>query len=190
MIYSNEFIDNENLNNSNITNIPEISIKDNKIELKLFDDKFYKTYKENSNLISKEQLLMSLVNDINHHITTLYNQNQINNEYHIGYIIYSKMTLGSNKMNNLLNTVIQKNNPNLRIQSHWEIISSFNGPMETVNGIEILNFDKIKIKIIVKPNDKDYAIKKLADINLHSISKSSKKAAEYLINIRATQLTK
>jgi hypothetical protein len=46
-----------------------------------------------------------------------------------------------------------------------------------------MNVHKIRIKLIIKPNDKEYAIKKLASINLDYYAKNSKKANDYLEKI-------
>jgi hypothetical protein len=86
-------------------------------------------------------------------------------------------------MNNILNLLIQKLDPNLRVLSMWDIQSTYKGPMQTDKGLEIIDFDKIRIKILVKPNDKDLAIKKLAEINLNNMRKNTKKVNEYLAKI-------
>ena len=160
------------------------NIDNNTNNSKLFDDVYFQVYKENNNYLPESHLFSTLVTDINNYLLSVINTSNSNQlEYRLGYIIYSKMNLCQEKMHNLLNMLIQKNNPNIRIQSHWEIISSFKGPMEINNNIEIKEFDKIKIKIIIKPNDKDYAIKKLIDLNIKHLIKTSKKANNYLIQV-------
>ena len=155
------------------------------ISIKLFDDIYYSEYREHNEYIEKELLFGSLTTDLLDYINLNLNLNPnllLENEVRIGYILYTKMSLSSSKMNNIFNLFVQKTNPNIRIQSYWEIISSFKGPMESSKGLEILDFDRVKIKIIIKANNKDIAIQKLSDINLHHISRSNKKIQEYLVN--------
>jgi hypothetical protein len=83
-------------------------------------------------------------------------------------------------MNTILNLLVLQKNPNIRVQSHWDVVSTFKGPMQTANGLEIVDVDKIRIKLIVKTNDKDLSIKKLAEINLNNLKKNTKKINEYL----------
>jgi hypothetical protein len=71
----------------------------------------------------------------------------------------------------------------MRVQSLWDIQSTYKGPMQTEKGLEIIDFDKIRIKILIKANDKDLAIKKLAEINLNHMRKKTKKVGEYLTKI-------
>ena len=150
-----------------------------KIENKLFDDSHYSIYRENNNFISKENLFQVLITDLFEYLKTCQN----NGEIRVGYMIYSKLQLGSSKMNNILNLLVQKLDPNIRIQSMWDVQSTYKGPMQTEKGLEIIDFDKIRIKIIVRPNDKDVAIKKLAEINLNHMRKNTKKVNEYLTKI-------
>ena len=82
-----------------------------------------------------------------------------------------------------INLLVQKLDPTVRVQSAWDIQTSYKGPMQTEKGLEIIDFDKIRIKIIVKANDKDLAIKKLAEINLNHMRKNTKKIGEYLAKI-------
>lgn len=150
-----------------------------KIENKLFDDSHYSIYRENNNFVSKENLFQVLITDLFEYLKECQN----NSEIRIGYMIYSKLQLSSSKMNNILNLLVQKFNPNVRIQSMWDVQSTYKGPMQTEKGLEIIDFDKIRIKIIVKPNDKDIAIKKLTEINLNHMRKNTKKVNEYLTKI-------
>jgi hypothetical protein len=173
-------------NEDNTSNLLEDSIEVvnvNNIK-KLFDDSFYPTYRENNDFIPKDKLLKVLIDDIN----TYLNENMANlqseqSEIRLGYILCSQITLNSAKMNTMLSMLIQVINPNIRLQSYWETIASLHGPMEVSNRIEIINVHKIRIKLIIKPNDKEYAIKKLASINLDYYAKNSKKANDYLEKI-------
>lgn len=161
---------------------------DNMIETKdveqtektLFDDSFYSIYRENNNFISKENLFQVLIKDLFEYLKTCQN----NKEIRVGYMAYSKLQLSSSKMNNILGLLLQKIDPNIRVQSMWDIQSSYKGPMQTDKGIEIIDFDKIRIKILVTPNDKDMAIKKLAEHNLNHMRKKTKKVNEYLTSIQ------
>jgi hypothetical protein len=150
-----------------------------KTENKLFDDSYYTIYRENNNFVSKETLFQVLITDLFEYLKTCQNSGEIR----VGYMIYSKLQLSSSKMNNILNLLIQKLDPNLRVLSMWDIQSTYKGPMQTDKGLEIIDFDKIRIKILVKPNDKDLAIKKLAEINLNNMRKNTKKVNEYLAKI-------
>jgi hypothetical protein len=154
-------------------------VENNITKPELFDDIFYEIYRENNNFVSKENLFQTLVTDLISYLKTCYNGTEIR----VGYIIYSKLQLSSSKMNNILNLLVQKLEPNIRVQSIWNIESSYKGPMQTEKGLETIDFDKIRIKIIVKPNDKDLAIKKLAEINLNHMRKNTKKVSEYLAKI-------
>lgn len=148
-------------------------------ENKTFDDIYYPQYRETNNYISKENLIQVIINDLFEYLKTIQNNEPI----YVGYIMYSKLNLNSSKMNNILNLCVQKLNPNIRVLSLWNVESTCKGPIQTEKGLEIIEVDKIKIKIIVKKNDKDLAIKKLAEINLNYLKKKTKKVAEYLLNI-------
>ena len=153
---------------------------------KLFDDSYYLAYRENNDYIPKNKLMMVLINDINTYMSTIDLSSVVNenNEFRLGYILCSNLSLGSAKMNTILSMLIQIFNPNIRLQSYWETISTLHGPMEVDKRIEIINVHKIRIKLIIKPNDKDFAIKKLASINLHHYAKNSKKVNDYLQDIK------
>ena len=159
------------------------SLDANIIENKLFDDSYYSVYRENNDFVSKENLFQVLITDLLEYIKTCQN----NGEIRVGYMIYSKLQLSSSKMNNILNLIVQKLDPNIRIQSVWDSQSSYKGPMQTEKGLEIIDFDKIRIKILVKANDKDIAIKKLAEINLNYMRKNTKKV---LLLKRGSELRK
>ena len=149
-----------------------------KAELKMFDDIYYQQYREFNNFIPKDKLFESIINDLVQYLNTVPPCNEIR----IGYTFYSKMTLTSSKMNNILNLLMQKINTNIRVQSMWEIKSSYKGPLQTTNGIENVDFDKMRLKILIRPNDKDVAIRKLVDISLSSMKKNNKKISDYLGN--------
>jgi len=159
-------------------NCDNMEITKTKLELEnnLFDDTHYPIYRETNNYILKENLLEILTNDLLEYIKTC----PLNTEMRVGYIIYSKLLLGSSKMNNIFNIFIQKHNPNIRIQSLWTVCETNTSSIQIDNQTKIVEVDKIKIKIIVKPNDKDLSIKKLADIILNQTRKHTKKANEYL----------
>jgi len=162
---------------SNINDITQVLKSEGKIELKHFDDVFYPQYRENNNFIPKENLFQMITTDLIEFIKT----QPVQNEIRIGYILYSKMLLNSSKMNNIINLLLQKINPNIRVQSLWEILDKSTVPMQTANGIQNIDVDKVRIKIIVKLNDKDIAIKKLAELNLNYIKKHNKNANDYLL---------
>lgn len=149
-----------------------------KTEIKQFDDIFYPQYRENNTYIPKENLFQTLVTDLMEFIKV----QQMQTEIRVGYMLYSKMSLNSSKMNNIFNLLIQKINPNIRVQSMWETLAKSSIPMHTDKGIQNIDVDKIRIKILIKLNDKDFAIKKLAEINLNQMKKYNKKVSEYLIN--------
>jgi hypothetical protein len=154
--------------------IPEAEIS----EKKQFDDGYYPAYRENNNFINKENLFQVLISDIFEYLKTC----QPSNEIRVGYMIYSKISLSSSKMNNILNLLVQKINPDIRVQSMWEIQNTYRGPMQTDKGIENVDVDKIRIKILIRPNNKDIAIKKLVEMHLNSIKKNNKKIGDYLVN--------
>jgi hypothetical protein len=147
-----------------------------KAEAKQFDDLFYPSFRENNNFIMKDNLFQVITTDLMEFLKTV----QSSNEIRVGYILYSKLSLNSSKMNNILNLLIQKINPNIRVLSMWDVQSSYKGPLQTANGIENVDFDKIRVKILIRPNDKDIAIKKLVEMSLNSLKKNNKKINEYL----------
>jgi hypothetical protein len=153
------------------------SVSENK-DIKQFDDLFYPQYRETNNYIPKENLFQMLISDLFEYLKNCQDVSEIR----VGYILYSKMSLKSNKMNNILNLLVQKVNPNIRIQSLWDIQNTYKGPMQTDKGMENVDVDKIRIKILIKKNDKDIAIKKLSEINLNHMKKNNKKVTDYLVN--------
>lgn len=166
---------------SQYTNMTDTNIKNQeKPEIKHFDDIHYPQYRENHTFIPKENLFQLIINDLIEFIKTQPAQNELR----IGYILYSKMCLNSSKMNNIFNLLLQKINPDIRVQSMWDILEKNNLPMQTEKGVQNMEIDKIRIKILLRPNDKDIAIKKLAEINLNQIKKHNKKTNEYLMNIQ------
>ena len=158
--------------------INSMSTVNENTDIKQFDDSFYPQYRENNNFIPKENLFQMIISDLSEYLK----HSQEATEIRIGYILYSKMSLKSIKMNNILNLLVQKINPNIRIQSLWEIQNTYKGPMQTDKGLENVDVDKIRIKVLVKQNDKDFAIKKLSEINLNHMKKNNKKVTDYLIN--------
>jgi hypothetical protein len=166
---------------SQITNMNDTDIKsEEKPEIKQFDDIHYPHYRENNTFISKENLFQLIITDLIEFIKTQPAQNELR----IGYILYSKMSLNSSKMNNIFNLLLQKINPDIRVQSMWEVLERNKVPMQTEKGIQNMEIDKIRVKLLLRPNDKDIAIKKLAEINLNQMKKHNKKANEYLMNIQ------
>ncbi len=166
---------------SQITNMNDTNIKnEEKSEMKQFDDIHYPQYRENNNFVPKENLFQLIITDLIEFIKTQPAQNELR----IGYILYSKMSLNSSKMNNIFNLLLQKINPDIRVQSMWEVLERNKVPMQTEKGIQNMEIDKIRVKLLLRPNDKDIAIKKLAEINLNQMKKHNKKANEYLMNIQ------
>ena len=95
-------------------------------------------------------------------------------ELRIGYILYMEADTNiniKNKMNKLLNYMVQLKNSNIYVKSHWVID-------ETCS-----NINKIKVKVIVLENNKDYAIKMLINELLYNIKKKDKKYNKYLEKI-------
>ena len=96
----------------------------------------------------------------------------------IGYILYMEVDTGiniKNKMNKLLNYMVQLKNPNIYVKSHWAID-------DTCSGI-----NKIRVKVIVLENNKDYAIKMLINELIYNIKKKDKKYNKYLEKIDTVQ---
>jgi esterase/lipase len=78
-------------------------------------------------------------------------------------------------MNKILNYMVQLKNPNIYVKSHWVID-------ETCSSI-----NKIKVKVIVLENNKDYAIKMLIGEMIYNIKKRDKKYSKYLEKVDTTQ---
>ncbi len=154
-----------------------------------FSDISFGTFRENNIYLDKENILEVLTNDIITYFDeytkhAIANGLTIGSEIKVGYIIYSKLVVSGGKIANLLNLLVQNKNPNIRIQSQWDIEGSTNTPIQTIRGIETKDVDKIKIKVIIRPNDKDLAIKKITGIAIENINKSSKKLQDYLIKYK------
>jgi hypothetical protein len=140
--------------------------------LELFDDIYYPAYRESHVFIKKENLFQTLINDLFDFLKSVMTPE--NNLIYVGYIVYSKLQMHSAKMNKLLNLLIQKTNPVIRVQSLWTVESTYNGPLETEGKIEMVDMDKIKIKLIVRPIDKDFTIKKYASEAIGHMLKKNK----------------
>ena len=97
-------------------------------------------------------------------------------ELRIGYILYIEADANINiksKMNKLLNYMVQLKNPNIYVKSHWVIDElGINAGLVQVN--------KIKVKVIVLENNKDYAIKMLINELIYNIKKKDRKYSKYL----------
>ena len=152
----------------------------------LYDDTLYlNNIKEHAMFIEKKKLLNFLSEQI---ITDLKvymeycttNKIPIQAEIRFGYIVYSKLEIGTNKMNELLNFTIQHKYPELFIRSNWETITQITGNAEVDGKVQMITADKIKVKLIIKNNDKDLTIKKLAENKLIGMKKKNKKIYEYL----------
>ena len=167
----------------------EQNIIDNK---KLYDDCYYpiEHYIEHKQLINKTDLFDAFSTDIiaryihyrsNPTPNPAQNPSQPPNpnptqptELRIGYILYMEVDTSiniKNKMNKILNYMVQLKNPNIYVKSHWVID-------ETCSSI-----NKIKVKVIVLENNKDYAIKMLINEFLYNIKKKDKKYNKYLEKI-------
>ena len=157
----------------------EQNITDNK---KLYDDCYYpnENYIEHKQIINKIDLFDAFSTDIiARYIHYRSNQAQPQHQppstdLRIGYILYMEVDTNiniKNKMNKLLNYIVQLKNPNIYVKSHWVID-------ETCSGI-----NKIKVKVIVLENNKDYAIKMLINEMIYNIKKKDKKYNKYLEKI-------
>ncbi len=154
--------------------------------ISLYDDTLYSNnIKEHALFIEKKKLLSFLVEQITTDLRLYMEYYATNNipiqaEIRFGYIIYSKLEIGTNKMNELLNFMIQHKYPELYIRSNWESITLVTGSTEINGTTQTITADKIKVKLIIKNNDKDLTIKKLAENKLISMKKKNKKMYEYL----------
>ena len=152
----------------------------------LYDDTLYlNNIKEHAMFIEKKKLLNFLSEQIITDLKVYMEYCTTNNiptqaEIRFGYIVYSKLEIGTNKMNELLNFMIQHKYPELFIRSNWETITQITGNAEVDGKVQIITADKIKVKLIIKNNDKDLTIKKLDEIKLISMKKKNKKIHEYL----------
>ena len=152
----------------------------------LYDDKLYiNNIKEHGMFIEKKKLLSFLAEQIVNDLKTFIEYFTKNNipiptEIRFGYIVYSKLEIGTNKMNEILNFMIQHKYLELYIRSNWEIMTQITGNAEVDGKVQMITADKIKVKLIIKNNDKDLTIKKLAENKLISMKKKNKKINEYL----------
>jgi hypothetical protein len=174
----------------------EQNIIDNK---KLYDDCYYpiEHYIEHKQLINKTDLFDAFSTDIIAryiHYRSNPNPNPnpnpnlgpnpspnppVSTELRIGYILYMEADTNiniKNKMNKLLNYMVQLKNPNIYVKSHWVID-------ETRTNAGLVPINKIKVKVIVLENNKDYAIKMLINEFLYNIKKKDKKYNKYLEKI-------
>jgi hypothetical protein len=162
---------------------------------KLYDDCYYpiENYIEHKQIINKTDLFDAFSTDIIaryiHYRSTLAptqpptQPQPPNTELRIGYILYMEVDTGiniKNKMNKLLNYMVHLKNPNIYVKSHWAID-------DTCSGI-----NKIRVKVIVLENNKDYAIKMLINELVYNIKKKDKKYNKYLekidtVNINTVQ---
>lgn len=157
---------------------------------KLYDDCYYplENYIEHPQLINKTELFDAFSTDIiARYIHYRSNPNPALNtnpalnptELRIGYILYMEADSNiniKNKMNKLLNYMVQLKNPNIYVKSHWVID-------ETRISIELVPINKIKVKVIILENNKDYAIKMLISEIIYNIKKKDKKYNKYLEKI-------
>jgi hypothetical protein len=156
---------------------------------KLYDDCYYplENYIEHTQLINKTELFDAFSTDIIAryiHYRSNPNPNLSPNstELRIGYILYMEADTNiniKNKMNKLLNYMVQLKNPNIYVKSHWVID-------ETRSNAELV-INKIKVKVIVLENNKDFAIKMLIGEMIYNIKKKDKKYSKYLEKVDTTQ---
>jgi hypothetical protein len=156
------------------------------MEISLYDDNFYlNNINELVIYLPKNKLLNYMVDQIINDLKKYFEyckQNNVNvpQEIRFGYIIYSHLEQGTNKMNEILNYMIQYKYPDLYIRSNWESLIQVTGPTDVNGVIQTVTADKIKIKLIIKNNDKDLTIKKHVENKLMSLKKKNKKMNEYL----------
>jgi hypothetical protein len=151
----------------------------------VFSNVNFTVWRENNVYTEKESILELLTSDItnyfkeyiNHAVT---NGIPVSSEIYIGYVVYSKLEVNPGKIANVLNLLVQNINPDIRIQSQWDVEATANTQIQTVRGVETKDVDKIRIKVIIRPNDKNLAIKKISSIAIENISKTSKKLQTYL----------
>ena len=96
-------------------------------------------------------------------------------EIRFAYIVYSKLDISTYKINEILNFMIQYKYPDIYVKSKWEVLEQITGNTD-INGIsQTVTADKIRIKFIIKKNDKDLTIKKLIQDKLFSLQKKKNK---------------
>lgn len=160
---------------------------------KLYDDCYYPVdkYIEHPHLVNKTDLFDAFSTDIiaryTHYCSSQPQippmQPSLNTstsasmtEMRIGYILYMEADSNiniKNKMNKLLNYMIQLKNPNIYVKSHWEIVSVIEG-VNVGTGTGTMTVNKIKIKVIVLENNKDFAIKMLIGELVYNMKKRQK----------------
>ena len=137
----------------------------------LFDDSLYvNNIKENTIFFEKKKLLNFLVDEIINDLKLF-----SGDEIRFAYIVYSKLDISTYKINEILNFMIQYKYPDIYVKSKWDILEQITGNTN-INGIvQLVTADKIKIKFIIKKNDKDLTIKKLIQDKLISLQKKKNK---------------
>ena len=137
----------------------------------LFDDSLYiNNIKEHTMFFEKKKLLNFLVEQIINDLKLFSGE-----EIRFGYIVYSKLDISTYKINEILNFMIQYKYPDIYVKSKWDAIEQITGNTN-INGIsQTVTADKIKIKFIIKKNDKDLTIKKLIQDKLFSLQKKKNK---------------
>jgi hypothetical protein len=152
---------------------------------KLYDDCYYplENYIEHKQLINKTELFDAFSTDIIARYIHYRSNSPVSTELRIGYILYMEADTNiniKNKMNKLLNYMVQLKNPNIYVKSHWVI-------EDTCSNAELVPINKIKVKVIVLENNKDYAIKMLIGEMIYNIKKKDKKYSKYLEKVDITQ---
>ena len=137
----------------------------------LFDDSLYvNNIKEHTIFFEKKKLLNFLVDEIINDLKLF-----SGDEIRFAYIVYSKLDISTYKINEILNFMIQYKYPDIYVKSKWESIEQITGNTD-INGIsQTVTADKIRIKFIIKKNDKDLTIKKLIQDKLFSLQKKKNK---------------
>ena len=137
----------------------------------LFDDSLYvNNIKEHTIFFEKKKLLNFLVDEIINDLKLF-----SGDEIRFAYIVYSKLDISTYKINEILNFMIQYKYPDIYVKSKWDIFEQITGNTN-INGIsQLVTADKIKIKFIIKKNDKDLTIKKLIQDKLFSLQKKKNK---------------
>ena len=137
----------------------------------LFDDSLYvNNIKEHTMFFEKKKLLNFLVDEIINDLKLF-----SGDEIRFAYIVYSKLDISTYKINEILNFMIQYKYPDIYVKSKWDAIEQITGNTN-INGIsQTVTADKIKIKFIIKKNDKDLTIKKLIQDKLFSLQKKKNK---------------
>ena len=137
----------------------------------LFDDSLYvNNIKEHTIFFEKKKLFNFLVEQIISDLKLFSGE-----EIRFGYIIYSKLDISTYKINEILNFMIQYKYPDIYVKSKWDILEQITGNTN-INGIsQSVTADKIRIKFIIKKNDKDLTIKKLIQDKLFSLQKKKNK---------------